>query len=67
MDAILTLVKYYLCNFILFTYLTSRNTEVIRITKLENRMGVHIRYANIAFPVFFILDYFFCIESLNDE
>ena len=58
MDAILTLVKYYLCNFILFTYVTSRNTEVIRITKLENRMGVHIRYADIAFAFIPILDYF---------
>ena len=65
MDAILTLVKYYLCNFILFTYLTSRNTEVIRITKLENRMGVHIRYANIAFPVIPILDYFFLYRVLK--
>ena len=59
MDAILTLVKYYLCSFILFTHLTSRNTEVIRITTLENGMGVHIRYANIAFPLIPILDFFF--------
>ena len=58
MDAILTLVKYYLCSFILFTHLTSRNTEVIRITTLENGMGVHIQYANIAFPLIPILDYF---------
>ena len=39
MDAILTLVKYYLCSFILFTHLTSRNTEVIRITKLIELNG----------------------------
>ena len=58
MDAILTLVKYYLCSFILFTHLTSRSTEVIRITKLENWMGVHIRYADIALAVIPTLDYF---------
>ena len=39
MDAILTLVKNYLCSFILFTHLTSRNTEVTRITKLIELNG----------------------------
>ena len=55
----------YLCSFILFTQLTSRSTELIRIRKLDNWMRMHIRFATTAFPLTSILDFFFVLYELR--